>query len=914
LQYRRHPQDLCLIRPAFVASDVTSPAPNPQRPSLWERLHRAVDFGSYCPGVRPDLKWREFTSVNGEYYVVVQNPRTHTYRRLTAEDFFLFKLMDGSRSVQQLVVAYMVEFHRISLQGIAQLVQDLRDRQMLDDPAYETYERLARLTGSRSLIDRMRGLLAVCLNHEYPVNEVDGLVTRVYRVVGRPLFCAPGTIILALIAAIGVPLLVWHVLKANLLRSPGISPLETMAVVALSLLAVTAIHESAHALTVKSYGRSVTRGGFAILNGFPGLFVDTQDIWMEPRYARIAVSWAGPYSGFVLAGLSGILLTFSPPGTASTFLQIFGLVALAGNSIQLLPLVRLDGYYMLMDCLDIPNLRARSLMFIRHDLWSRVVQRRTLSKEERILAVFGFSALAYSAVLSLLIAWFLLAHAKNAFHMLQHAHTVAGILAFVFVVAIVAPFVAGMLAALCQTGRSLLNASLHLSGAAKERWYRRRVTLIAQVPCLARLGDAAVRALAPRLKEERPMAGETIVRQGEAGDRFYLIVDGRAGVYLEDSAGSSHLAELGPLDYFGERALIERAPRAASVRAESDMRLLSLGAKQFRNSIKDYVAEDVDIRAGFEQLAEMDQFPLLQPLGSRERQVLLRYLHAETYRKGDTIVRENEPGDTFYLLRSGEVRVSRQGSLGEELELQTLSAGDFFGEIALLTDLPRIATVRALGDARTWTLDRQAFQNLLGQYFNLGDRLMPVARERLIGDQVVATGGDDTPGGVELGVAAPELASEPNGGGVSLVGYHGRRIALWFSRDCADSPANVTVAISRLNALGTVVVRVVPDQMEYGTNASGVSGPYIVHPDPSRRSYSSYGMFTGVPRAQPESDSHWNAVMSQLSSELYSRTDLYEIHEGVAIVDSSGRVELLKLVGGADELALVLIDASDIPY
>jgi putative peptide zinc metalloprotease protein len=895
-----------------VASDVTSPALNPQRPSIWERLHRAVDFGSYCPGVRPDLIWREFTSVNGEYYVVVQNPRMHTYRRLSAEDFFLFKLMDGSRSLQQLVVAYMVEFHRISLQGIAQLVQDLRDRQMLDDPAYETYERLARLTGSRSLTDRVRGLLAVCLNHEYPVNEVDGLVTRVYRVVGRPLFSAPGRSILALIAAIGVPLLVWHVFTANLVRSPGISPLQTMAVAALSLLAVTAIHECAHALTVKSYGRSVTRGGFAILNGFPGLFVDTQDIWMEPRYARIAVSWAGPYSGFVLAGASGIL-TFSPPGAASTFLQIFGLIALAGNAIQLLPLVRLDGYYMLMDWLDIPNLRARSLMFIRHDLWSRVAQRRALSREERILAVFGFSALAYSATLSLLIAWFLLSHAKNAFHMLQNAHTLAGMLVLVFVVAIAAPFVAGMLAALYQTGRSLLNASLHLSGAAKERWYRRRISLIAQVPCLARLGDAAVRALAPRLKEERPTAGETIVRQGDAGDRFYLIVDGRAGVYREDAAGSSLLAELGPLDYFGERALIERAPRAASVRAETDMRLLSLGAKQFRNSIRDYVAEDVDVRAGFEQLAEMDQFPLLQPLGSRERQVLLRYLHAETYKKGDTIVRENDPGDTFYLLRSGAVRVSRRGSLGEEVELQTLSAGDFFGEIALLTDLPRIATVHALGDARTWTLDRQSFQNLLGQYFNLGDRLMPVARERLIGDQVVATGGDDTPARPALGMAAPELAREANDGGVSLIGYRGRRIALWFSRDCAEPPAKVTAEISRLNALGTVVVRIVPDQMEHATNSSEVSGPYIVHPDPLRRSYRSYGMCTKVPRAQPESDSHWNAVMSQLSSELYSRTDLYEIHEGVATVDSNGRLELLELVGGADELARVLSDAADIP-
>jgi putative peptide zinc metalloprotease protein len=848
------------------------------------------------------LAWREFTSTRGESYVVVQNPLAHTYRRLSPEEFFLFRLMDGSKSVQQLVVAYMMEFHRIALQGIAQLVQELRNQEMLEDPPYETYRTLSRAAGSHSLAARASDILTSSLNHEYPIGGMDALVARAYRFAGWSLFTSPGQIILALIALIGVPLLIWNGIKSDAFHAPGVSPLEALAAIALFMLAITAIHEAAHALAVKSYGRSVPRGGFAVLNGFPGLFVDTQDIWMEPRGARIAVSWAGPYSGFILAGASGIVLTFLPPGSVAALLRLFGFVALAGNAVQLMPLVRLDGYFMLMDWLDLPNLRARSLTFIRHDLWSKAIHRRALNREERIFALFGSSALAYSAGLSLLIAWIILTHASDALQLMRNAHSIGAVLIAILAIAITAPFAAGMSLFLVQTGRSLLSASARLSSVAKTRRLRQRVSLLTQVAALARFGDAALESIAFRLREERPVRGTAIVRQGEAGDRFYLIVDGHAGVYHEDSNGSSLLAELGPSDYFGERSLLERAPRAATVRAESNMRLLSLGAREFLASIKEYIAEDVDLRAGFDELAEMDKFPLLQPLGSRERQILLRYLHAESFQRGDRILRENDYGDTFYLLRSGTVAVSRQNREGAEVELQTLSAGDFFGEIALLTDLPRIATVRALDDVRVWTVDRRAFQNLLGQYFNVGDRLMPVARTRLMQDRLIAAGGDEIGDGPQCGAPAPALALDQSGGSVSLDDYRGRKIAIWFSPECSEPEPSVAAAIGRLRSQGIVVLRIVPNEIESGEEPGENSRGYVLLSDLSRRSFRSYGMCTQLPRSQPGSDSPWNAVMSQLSSERNSQTDLYEIREGVAIIDSGGRVERIQLVVSPEEL------------
>ena len=81
--------------------------------------------------------------------------------------------------------------------------------------------------------------------------------------------------------------------------------------------------------------------------------------------------------------------------------------------------------------------------------------------------------------------------------------------------------------------------------------------------------------------------------------------------------------------------------------------------------------------------------------------------------KHKTIVEEGLPGDYMYVLRKGRVQVSKLSDDGREKILQFLESGDFFGEMSLLDDAPRSASVRALTDTQVWALSRADFLALL---------------------------------------------------------------------------------------------------------------------------------------------------------------------------------------------------------
>lgn len=116
-------------------------------------------------------------------------------------------------------------------------------------------------------------------------------------------------------------------------------------------------------------------------------------------------------------------------------------------------------------------------------------------------------------------------------------------------------------------------------------------------------------------------------------------------------------------------------------------------------------------------LEEITEFLASTPLFSELTQEALleiaKITDNKTYREKDVLAKEGEPGYSMFVIVSGEVWVTVRNNLGEEIELAKRGAGDHLGEMAVLSDIPRTATLTALTDVETLEISQEKFEEIL---------------------------------------------------------------------------------------------------------------------------------------------------------------------------------------------------------
>lgn len=126
-------------------------------------------------------------------------------------------------------------------------------------------------------------------------------------------------------------------------------------------------------------------------------------------------------------------------------------------------------------------------------------------------------------------------------------------------------------------------------------------------------------------------------------------------------------------------------------------------------------AEEARLRESIqaERTALLGQVPFLEPLSKAELEILAKRLRSEFYAAGETILRQGDPGDSFFIVAQGEVEVLIGKDLATRHGVATLGARDFFGEMSLMTGAERSADVLATGDTECYVLDKDAFKSII---------------------------------------------------------------------------------------------------------------------------------------------------------------------------------------------------------
>uniref|UniRef100_A0A8C4R4N9 cAMP-dependent protein kinase type II regulatory subunit n=1 Tax=Eptatretus burgeri TaxID=7764 RepID=A0A8C4R4N9_EPTBU len=226
--------------------------------------------------------------------------------------------------------------------------------------------------------------------------------------------------------------------------------------------------------------------------------------------------------------------------------------------------------------------------------------------------------------------------------------------------------------------------------------------------------------------------GEHVIDQGDDGDNFYVIERGTFDIFVVINNESCLVGSYDNQGSFGELALMYNTPRAATIVATSEGSLWGLDRETFRRIIVKNTAKKRQMYESF-----IETVPLLKSLDLSERIKVVDVIESRTYQDGERIIAQGDKADCLFIVECGDVRIAmRRKSMvemeGGEVEITRCGRGQYFGELALVTNKPRAASAYAVGEVKCAVMDVKAFERLLGPCMDIMKRNIAHYEEQLV--------------------------------------------------------------------------------------------------------------------------------------------------------------------------------------
>jgi hypothetical protein len=332
-------------------------------------------------------------------YFVVKDPRSRRYFKLRAPEWWFVQQFNGRRSLGEVGEAFQVQFGaKLEAAPLSAFVERLKSLGVFEG---ELSEKESTALFRRQSDAGLERLLFIKLKATDPDVWLGALANRL-RFLFRPGLAFS-------LAVIGSALFVSrHRAEFGFSLSSLLSASSLVGLV-FAMFVVIALHEIAHGLVCRHLGGHVHEMGFLLLYFQPCLYCDLSDAWMfKERWKKLLVTFSGAYFQVLLGAVGVWGWRITVPGTwVNDLFWLLSVVSLFNVLFNFNPLIKLDGYYLLSDGLDIPNLRARAFGWMLHCIGRRPWEysREPGSRERRIYWVYGVSALLYSGLLLGYLAW-----------------------------------------------------------------------------------------------------------------------------------------------------------------------------------------------------------------------------------------------------------------------------------------------------------------------------------------------------------------------------------------------------------------------------------------------------------------------------------------------------------------------------
>jgi putative peptide zinc metalloprotease protein len=360
------------------------------------------------PKLRPNLRFVRHES-DGKVSWVVKDPAALRYFRVGQVEGWLMQQMDGTRSLQLICDTLHSEAGmRTTPDALELLIRRLKDLGLVAQSVPESSALLLEPVRKQRRI--FRNSQNTILRARLSLGDPDALLARIVNAL--PFFWTRGFVIASCLAFVLYGLLLglyWQRFAAGVaaLHSPGSLPIGPLLLAYACFTVIAIIHEFGHGLTCKRFGGEVHEIGAMLLYFTPAFYCNVSDAWtFQNRAHRLWVTFAGGWIQLWCATIAMVIWVVSEPATLVNTVALFtaGLAGAHSLLFNYNPLLPQDGYYALIDWLEMPNLRARSFAYVgaqfrRRGLRLDVQIPTVTARERRIFLTYGILSGLYTSVM-----------------------------------------------------------------------------------------------------------------------------------------------------------------------------------------------------------------------------------------------------------------------------------------------------------------------------------------------------------------------------------------------------------------------------------------------------------------------------------------------------------------------------------
>jgi len=353
----------------------------------------------------------------GREYWAIKDPLTLKYYRFEEEEFTILSLLDGRASSEQIQGEFERRFppQRLSAAQLQHLLTQLhRSNLLVADAAGQGEQLLSRdrTKQRRQRLGALANFLAIRLRGFDPDRLLTALDRRLGWIFSAPAAFAAGALMLAALLLITAE---FETFRSRLPTLDTFFATHNWLWLAMTLSLTKVLHEFGHGLACKRFGGECHEMGVMLLVGTPCLYCNVSDAWIIPsKWRRAAIGAAGMYVELILASLCTFLWWLSEPGLFNHLcLNVMFVSSVSTLLFNANPLMRFDGYYILADLIEIPNLRQKSAAVIQRTLgaWLLGLRQRPdpflPTRGRWLFAAYSIASAAYGWLVSLSIFWFI---------------------------------------------------------------------------------------------------------------------------------------------------------------------------------------------------------------------------------------------------------------------------------------------------------------------------------------------------------------------------------------------------------------------------------------------------------------------------------------------------------------------------